>query len=218
MQFELRPLLKEHAREAALLTQAAYKNNPFRQILWPDGAPSALVEKVTERVEKTLSSPENSAIQIYDTDAQKIASFALWNYTPPMSDEDWDREAAERPYAFGPLLPESRDLCAPFLVQETLAKRRVMGNGARWWELDSLATAPEYERKGLGSMLVRWGIERMEERGWPSVIVATEKGNPLYVKHGYQVLRSWGVDLGLHGGDGVYRNTILVRYPSGKGV
>ena len=215
MQFEIRPLPKEDAREAALLVQAAYKNNPFRQLLWPDGTPSGLVDKVLERIEKTLSDPECSAVQIYDTSAQKMAALALWNYTRPKNDEEWDREAVERPDSLGTLSPTSKDIIVPFLLEETAAKRRIMGS-TRWWELDTLSTAPEYQRKGLGSMLMKWGIEQLEERSVPSVIVSTEAGKSTYLKHGYETLGTWGIELGNHGGTRRYENSILVRHPSKK--
>ena len=216
MPFELRPLLKEDAYEAALLANAAYQTNAFRKILLPDEQRpgKGLFEKVIERIEKCVADPENnSAMQIYNTSAHKMAAYSLWNVTNPKTDEEWDREALERLNDYMPLPEANKDCVISFILAAPTNKKRIVGKDQQWWELDVLNTAPEYQRQGLGSMLMRAGIEEMEERGLPSVIISSEAGKPLYLRHGYQVVGTWSVDLREFGGPAKYGNTILVRYP-----
>ena len=217
MPFELRPLLREDAHEAALLAHAANQVNAFRKLLLPEHhrPGNGLVEQVIERIEKCLADPQNnSASQIYDTSAQKMAAFSLWVVTKPKTDEEWDREAFERPQEFMPLPEASKEYVISFLRDETANKRRILGNDRQWWELDMLITALEYQRQGLGSRLMRAGIAQMEEKGLPSVIIATEAGNALYMKYGYQVVGRWSVNLREFGGPDSYDNTILVKSPA----
>lgn len=59
---------------------------------------------------------------------------------------------------------------------------------------------------------MKWGTDRLEEMKVGSVIVSTEQGVPLYLKHGYQEVEEWDVDLEQWGGQKRYRNAILTRY------
>ena len=60
---------------------------------------------------------------------------------------------------------------------------------------------------------MQWGIDMMEQRGWPSVITATPAGWGLYEKCGYTTQEKWFVNMDEHGGKGMYFNAILTRFP-----
>lgn len=49
-----------------------------------------------------------------------------------------------------------------------------------------LATRPEHERRGAGSMLVQWGCDIADENGVPAYIDASKAGAPLYKKFGFE--------------------------------
>lgn len=60
------------------------------------------------------------------------------------------------------------------------------GDRAESWQLDTLCTHPEHERKGHGRSLVTWGIEQAEkERICASVIAAWEK-DKFYMTFGFR--------------------------------
>ena len=52
--------------------------------------------------------------------------------------------------------------------------------------LDICFTTPGYERRGVGSALVRWGLERVDKEGWVSFTEASERGTPVYERLGFQ--------------------------------
>ncbi|KAL8802435.1 MAG: hypothetical protein Q9182_003803 [Xanthomendoza sp. 2 TL-2023] len=45
--------------------------------------------------------------------------------------------------------------------------------------------APEHQRRGVGSMLLRWGTELADQMGIDTVVEATAAGVPVYEKHGF---------------------------------
>ena len=51
--------------------------------------------------------------------------------------------------------------------------------------LDICFVHPDYRRKGVGRLLLSWGIEKADEMGLESYIDATDQGVPLYEAHGY---------------------------------
>ena len=55
----------------------------------------------------------------------------------------------------------------------------------RWW-LDGLAIDPAYQRRGIGSKLMEWGMERSKEEGIPITLDASSAGLRLYQKLGFR--------------------------------
>jgi predicted N-acetyltransferase YhbS len=53
-------------------------------------------------------------------------------------------------------------------------------------DLNSLAVDAKYQRKGIGRMLVQWGIDRAAEEGKDVIIVANPTGSALYQKMGFE--------------------------------
>ncbi|CZR62910.1 uncharacterized protein PAC_12807 [Phialocephala subalpina] len=91
---------------------------------------------------------------------------------------------------------------------------RLLGSGyeGRWWELGALATDENFQRRGLGTRLAKWGLERIEEdvRSWNVEIgegreriegcylVASPQGARTYEKAGFVKIgeREMGLDEG----------------------
>ena len=51
--------------------------------------------------------------------------------------------------------------------------------------LDICFVHPEYRRRGIGRLLMAWGVNKADEMGLESYIDATEAGIPLYEMCGY---------------------------------
>lgn len=49
-----------------------------------------------------------------------------------------------------------------------------------------LATHPQWERRGAGSMIIQWGCDRADEAGVVAYIDASKKGKGLYQKFGFE--------------------------------
>ena len=65
-------------------------------------------------------------------------------------------------------------------------------------------------------MLMRWGTDKLEEMKVPGFIVSTNQGYGLYLKHGFQEIGRWEVDMSRWPpGEGMYKNAFLTRMPSG---
>lgn len=60
-------------------------------------------------------------------------------------------------------------------------------------DLDMLATHPNYNGRGLGSQLLRWGLHRADEAGVDTFLASTPQGRRLYEKYGFQVVKEYEV-------------------------
>lgn len=52
-------------------------------------------------------------------------------------------------------------------------------------DLDTVATHPDYQRRGAGSMLVKWGCDLADAQGVSAYVDASKDGAPLYAKFGF---------------------------------
>lgn len=66
---------------------------------------------------------------------------------------------------------------------------------------------PEYQRKGLGSRLVKWGVDRADELGLSAYTEASEQGLNLYLRYGFKEVDRVTVDLEPWGGEKGSSNT-----------
>lgn len=69
--------------------------------------------------------------------------------------------------------------------------------------LKFLHTDPAHQKRGAGSMLVKWGLDKAEEMKLPAYLEASKAGKPLYVKHGFKEVDRIEFDLTKWGGEGV---------------
>ncbi len=134
MPLELRAMVPEEALEAANLSTRSFENNPFADILFPNGPGPQMFQNNIDRIKNALDDTDSHVLQIYDTDAGRMAAYAIWVYTKPKTDDQWEEQLQARYKMFS----EARqDRIIPFLQQESAAKHKVMGKG-RWWGTSSL--------------------------------------------------------------------------------
>ncbi|KAK3337609.1 acyl-CoA N-acyltransferase [Cercophora scortea] len=61
------------------------------------------------------------------------------------------------------------------------------------WYLMLLAVDPAYQGRGVGKMLLRWGMDQAAAEGKKTFLLATVEGRPLYEKQGFKVLSEFDV-------------------------
>jgi predicted N-acetyltransferase YhbS len=69
-----------------------------------------------------------------------------------------------------------------------------------YYVLDTLVTLQNHERRGAGSMLVRWGCEKADEVGVEAYLEASPMGAPMYARHGFRPVKEVELDLTKWGG------------------
>ncbi|KAJ6108243.1 acetyltransferase [Penicillium sp. IBT 18751x] len=128
-----------------------------------------------------LNKPYQRYIKVVDTaskDAEgrpRIAAYAKWDLSMP----------DERGRRYPPWHEEMpAELCEAFFMKEEANRKRVMGD-TRHFYLDTVATHPDYQRRGAGSLLVKWGCDLADAQGVQAYVDASKDGAPLYAKFGF---------------------------------
>ncbi|RFU81553.1 hypothetical protein TARUN_647 [Trichoderma arundinaceum] len=92
----------------------------------------------------------------------------------------------------------------------------------RWWKrfegkphvyLKLLHTDPVHQRRGAGSMCLRWGAAEADRLGLVSYLEASEEGRLLYEKHGYKEVDRITVDLSKWGTPIDATTYLMIREP-----
>jgi ribosomal protein S18 acetylase RimI-like enzyme len=78
-----------------------------------------------------------------------------------------------------------------------------------------LVIAPEVQRRGVGSALLREGLKEVDRRGWPAFIEASPYGLGLYKKFGWVETVKTTVNLKDFGGEDVECVTVGLVRPAG---
>lgn len=60
--------------------------------------------------------------------------------------------------------------------------------------MDDTTVDPNHQRKGVGSLLVNWGVQKADELGIECFVEATDPGSMLYQKFGFTNLMKVLVD------------------------
>lgn len=77
------------------------------------------------------------------------------------------------------------------------------------WYLVVLAVHPSYQRRGIGQMLLQWGIDQASAESVPIGLEATPEGLKLYERKGFKTVR-WVEFNG-------FRSPVMIREPQGLG-
>ena len=74
-----------------------------------------------------------------------------------------------------------------------------------------LVTAPEFQGRGVGSLLCNEGLQIADREKLPAWLEASARGRRLYQKLGFEDVEDIVIDLGKHGGEGVNTTVCMVR-------
>lgn len=83
-----------------------------------------------------------------------------------------------------------------------------------FWQLIALGVSEEYERRGIGSQLLQWGCDKADETDHAVFIAASQDGEKLYARHGFEVLRRETLLKDVPGA-AIYQ-TYMIRWPKSQ--
>jgi len=178
MSLELRPVKLDDVASLTEIYFAAFSIDAISLLAFPRNTASynwwydSIVDELADAHSHWLCVYDNSS-----ADASKsVVAFAKWNDadTPPQSSEmpPWpeggDHELAN--HFFGSLVKRHEEIM----------------KGRKHWYLEILATRPEWQGKGAGGKLLRWGLAKADEEGTETYLEASPDGKPIYEHLGFK--------------------------------
>ncbi|KAK2123920.1 hypothetical protein NOF04DRAFT_1405862 [Fusarium oxysporum II5] len=196
MTIRLIEALEEHLPDIARIATSAFHPNTdalsrrlFPPHLQPRDLPDgeAAYDWRFARKASSLASPESHLVVAIDDEKgpdEKVVGFSLWD-APPASGGD---SAPSQEIQCAALDKEAYNEMKKTVNQDaadTFGEQGIAGV----WHLDYIGVSPGNQRRGIGKMLLQWGLDNAAAERKDCYLVATEAGRPLYVDAGFKDIR-----------------------------
>ncbi|KAJ9150121.1 Acyl-CoA N-acyltransferase [Coniochaeta hoffmannii] len=145
-----------------------------------------------------------SMVVVDDEKDGQIAGYAQWTKPAPPEGQEPDppavtkEEAASAAFEMDEHPPSlAEGALDEFWAAQKVEEDRVLGEGGKKdvWYLVILAVDPAYQGRGVGKILVQWGIDKAKAQGKGIFLSATPAGKPFYKRMGLQdagAFEIWG--------------------------
>jgi len=180
-----------------------------------------------------LSDPAFMLMKIVDPETGEVASYAAWErvIASGSSQGKEEQELQEHKWVGGMMLqfmslPSGSELgekenIALFIRSEMAKFMDSWAKDMNYILLQSIATAPRFQRRGHATALLKWGHEKADEKGQVSFLTASPVGRYLYDNQGWKEVGQIVLDIrkwieGAERGDlgwGVWKYYNMIRLP-----
>ncbi|KAH8808234.1 acyl-CoA N-acyltransferase [Xylogone sp. PMI_703] len=216
--FTLSPCTLDDIESMIHVYQAAFASNHFSNLTFPPAtvAPASKAAWLRKRFLKYFAQPEIRNFKLVEDSTGRLVAWTRWAFPHVFSEQEKEerRREAEQKAALpsNERWPEGSNYEACELKFGGLdVYRQKYVDGENMYHIHFLATDPAYQRKGLGTVLLKHGLDLADAEGRKAYIEATEDGRPLYLKLGWKDLDRLVVDA--FGGDRPAVNYIMIRDP-----
>ncbi|KAH7378239.1 hypothetical protein BKA66DRAFT_147710 [Pyrenochaeta sp. MPI-SDFR-AT-0127] len=211
-------LLKPEEAEHYMRIRHEVFRPTVNKILYSRGEPSKrTLDRVTEEIRDGLINKGILYLKCVDKSTGEMIAGARWRYVRPKDEHARERTWGEVEADFE--IPEPFDETHPDMLKGfhdlfNSSKREILEQRP-YYALDTLVTLPNHERRGAGSMLVRWGCEKADEAGVEAYLEASPMGAPMYARHGFQPTKEVELDLTQWEGKDVLSFVLMLRPAKG---
>ncbi|MCJ1373894.1 hypothetical protein MMC20_005124 [Loxospora ochrophaea] len=143
----------------------------------------AALEETTQRLRSYhRSDPTSHWLKVVDDSTGQVIGGGRWCFyeTGNPYDGHGTREATWWPEG------RPREVASFFMNQFWATRARHMDRPHAF--LNILFTHPEHRRKGVGALVIKWGLERADRLGLESFVEATKEGKTSYESFGFEVI------------------------------
>lgn len=190
-------------------------------MIYPLGLQPDLRQRLHSRLLKSLGEdPTGSCFCARDSSTGNILGVSWWAHVADaaQTEEELDTRYAEaKARRSGGVEVEGMNQALEdnFFRAAFYSEAHTMGTEP-YMTLKLLAVRPECARKGVGSVLLRHGLERVDQLNLPAFIHAGVQAKALYERYGFNVVSEMPCNALDHGGRSSGRHWCMVRSPQGR--
>ncbi|KAI1375064.1 acyl-CoA N-acyltransferase [Hypoxylon crocopeplum] len=161
---------------------AAFKDEPIIEFLYPRGVDR---KAHTEGTKQWWSHDKiGYTVKCLDTDTDNIVGMASWEILCQSGKENgWERPAGI-PWLEG----KEKERCEGVLNSMWDIREKLFGKRHRHVYLSVIAVHPDHQRRGIGRLLMQWGIDIAEKLQVPLYTESSKPGLRLYKSLGFERL------------------------------
>jgi len=194
----------------AEIENLAFDASPLITLMSGPNVQTCHESRANQHIKSFTTDPSARYVKAVDTSTGAIVAWAKWTFfvDPDEPPKPWPEEWLDG---------ANVELCTLF-SRSIRQKRETAMKGKPYVLMGILVTQPAYRGRGIGSMLLRWGLEQAAEKGLECWIDASPMGSGLYKRFGWVAVDRLDFELSKYGGkegevDGV---VCMVRQPVKK--
>ena len=193
----------------AEIEKAAFVEDRLMALCFPT-APDAnqdLQFRATELSKEKEKRPTVRFIKAVDVHSGEIIGWSTWYFV----------EDPNEPLVFKSDWPPGTNI--PLVEQVFSPMNQIRADhmkGQRYFLVGILVVMPEYQRKGIGTQLLDWGLKQADEKGYPCYIDSSPQGLGLYKRLGWKEVGFDQIDEGDWGGERGVIDKIVYLIRPGK--
>ncbi|KFY70498.1 hypothetical protein V499_09121 [Pseudogymnoascus sp. VKM F-103] len=184
----------------------AFADDPAIIYLYPRSDPKVLKEKSIQNFEKSFTAPGVKYFKVVLEDTGEIVAFSKWVYphTPDPNAEDPETAIRMQQHVPG----SNEELVVEFFTKFLRGRRKWVVPETHYF-MSILAVRPEYQRKGLGSMLLTPVLEQADKENAKAFVQGSVQGVGMYLKHGWEEVDEILMDYSPYGGASDVKTALL---------
>ncbi|KAI9147811.1 Puromycin N-acetyltransferase [Paramyrothecium foliicola] len=191
------PKLSLRSAEAADVSEmvevlfSAFKESRFSNRCFPPSDPECHEFYATWAI-KNINDQASHMLLVVAEDEEdrsrppRIAGWARWVRRPA---PDPAAEEPPRLVFTADMYPRAGDgeFAARFFQANYDVSRRIVGHDAQWF-LSMMVVRQDFQRRGVGALLMQYGVEKADEDGWMAYVNGSAEGKGLYERFGFRTV------------------------------
>lgn len=217
MALELLPVTEADIPRINDIIFQSFESDPLHVLAFPREHASSYNEFMHEFLRSKLPDPNVKSLKVVDPNLSgdaSIVGYTRWIF-PSGENQQTPSKETTKTSTTAPFPAQANKQIWDFLGEQTKQVRAQFVDPARDYVLEFLATDPQHQGRGIGKIMLKYGLDELDRRGngAKAFLEATPFAIPIYKKYGFEPLGSIDVPLAEFGvGDtGLYQCIVMGR-------